>query len=207
MARVKYDREKEHQVVGMYPGIKGMELGGSADNVGVSFVPEAPQFWRPIEVRRNYQMLFEGKTPYWIPLNGWFFCDVNEFRPRQNADNVANHQCIDGGDFVDYKKQPKVVESWFKYPMEWEELSMGATTRPGNPTLEEIYDWEELVQFPNLDEMDWDEMREMNKDYLATDKANQLGIQMGMWERLMCLMVSSTAFEKNATRSPSSYSP
>lgn len=193
MARELYNREKEHQVIGMYPGIKGMQLGGGVDNTGVCVVPEAPRFYRPIEVRKNYQMLFEGKTPYWIPQNGWFFCDVNEFRPRQNADNVANHQCIDGGDFVDYSKQPKVVTSWFQYPMEWEELSMGATTRPGNPMIEDLYDWEERVPFPNLDEMDWDEMREMNRDYLNTDKANQLGIQMGMWERMMCLMDVSNA--------------
>lgn len=193
MAREIYNKEKEHTPVGTYPGIKGMELGGDAEGKGVSVIPETPAFYRPIPTRENYKMLFEGKTPYWIPFNGWFFCDVNEFRPRQNADNVANHQCIDGGDYVDYTKQPKEVVSWFGYVMEWEAEAMGATVRPGNPVLDDINDWEEKVQFPNLDDINWDEMKEMNKDYLNTDKANQLGIQMGLWERLMCLMDVSNA--------------
>ena len=33
---------------------------------------------------------------------GWTLRDVNEFRPRQHPDNMANHQCIDGGDRPDY---------------------------------------------------------------------------------------------------------
>lgn len=193
MAREKYNREKEHEVVGTYPPILGMELGGAMDSTGVCVVPESPRFYRPIELRKNYKMLFEGKTPYWIPNNGWFGCDVNEFRPRQNPDNVANHQCIDGGPYVDYKNRPREMVSWFNYVMVWEPVAMGATTRPGSPVLDDINDWEEKVKFPNLDDIDWAEMKEMNKDYLNTDKPNQLGIQMGMWERLMCLMDVSNA--------------
>lgn len=193
MAREKYNREKEHSIVGTYPAILGMELGGAANEDGVCIVPESPRFYRPVETRYNYKMFFEGKTPYWIPNNGWFGCDVNEFRPRQNPDNVANHQCIDGGPGVDYKNRPRVVTSWFGYDMEWEPNAMGATVRPGNPMLDDINDWKEKVKFPNLDDIDWAEMAEMNKDYLKTDKPNQLGIQMGMWERLMCLMDVSNA--------------
>lgn len=193
MAREKYNREKEHTVVGTYPPIMGMELGGAADSTGVCIVPETPRFYRPIDTRRNFRMLFEGKKPYWIPNNGWFGCDVNEFRPRQNPDNFANHQCIDGGPYIDYKTVDRHQVSWFQYVMVWEPLSMGATTYPGNPTLDDINDWEEKVQFPNLDDINWEEMREMNKTYLDHDKVNQLGIQMGMWERLMCLMDVSNA--------------
>lgn len=170
-----------------------MELGGAVDSNGVCIVPESPRFYRPIETRRNYKMLFEGKKPYWIPNNGWFGCDVNEFRPRQNPDNVANHQCIDGGPYVDYANRSREVASWFDYVMVWEPVAMGATTRPGCPTLDDMNDWEEKVKFPNLDDIDWEEMHTMNLEYLNTDKPNQLGIQMGMWERLMCLMDVSNA--------------
>ena len=135
MAREKYNREKEHTVIGTYPPIMGMELGGAADSTGVCIVPESPRFYRPIETRRNMKMLFEGKKPYWMPNHGWFGCDINEFRPRQNPDNFANHQCIDGGPYIDYKQVDRKQVSWFKYVMVWELLSMGATTYPGNPTL------------------------------------------------------------------------
>ena len=133
-------------------------------------------------------MLFAGEKPYWIPRCGWFFCDVNEFRPRQHPDNLANHQAIDGGDFVDYKAQGNLYYGWFRTPLEWEPKSMGATVRPGNPQLTDMSRWEDFISMPDLDEIDWEEMREMNREYLATDKANQLGIQMGLWERMMNLM-------------------
>lgn len=63
MAREKYNREKEHEIIGTYPPIRGMELGGTPDG-GVSFVPETPRFYRPIPVYENFKMLFAGEKPY-----------------------------------------------------------------------------------------------------------------------------------------------
>ncbi|MBQ8974126.1 MAG: hypothetical protein IJ072_00185 [Oscillospiraceae bacterium] len=185
--REAYNAEREHTVVGTYPSIKGMQLGGAADSSGVSIVPETPRFYRPIPTYENFKMLFRGETPYWIPNNGWFGCDVNEFRPRQAPDCLPHHQCIDGGDYIDYSKLPKVQRGWFDLPLEWEEAAMGASVRPGNPLLPDMNDWESL-KWPDLDAIDWEGMEEMNRDYLSTDKANQLGIHLGLWERMMCLM-------------------
>lgn len=188
LMREPYNREKEHEVIGMYPAIRGMELGGNPDG-GIAFIPETPRFYRPIPVYENYKrMLLEEKTPYWIPQSGWFLCDVNEFRPRQHPDNMANHQAIDGGDFVDYRAQGDLYYGWFHLPLEWEAASMGATVRPGNPMLTDMNDWKNVLTMPDLDSINWEEMKELNKDYLASDKANQLGIQFGLWERLMNLM-------------------
>ncbi len=187
MTREKYDAQKEHEVVGMYPGIKGLELG-AAEGLKITMVPETPRFYRPIAPRDNYHMLLrEHKTPYWVPYNGWVMCDVNEFRPRQHPDNVANHQCMDGGEFVDYEAIGMVQKGWFNMPLEWEPNCMGATVRPGSDLMPTLDNWESL-DWPDLDKVDWEEMREMNKGYLDVDKANQLGIQLTIWERLMCLM-------------------
>ena len=188
MAREKYNAEKEHQIIGTYPGINGMELGGGVSG-GVTIIPESPEVYRPITPCENYKMAAKGKKPYWIPSIGWFYCDLNQFRPRQQADNRANHQCIDGGEWIDYSKVPRVQIGWFNCELEWEPNAMGCTVRPGNPQLPEMDGWREKIHFPDLDtEVDWEEMREMNKTYMATSKANQLGIQMGFWERLMDLM-------------------
>ena len=55
--REKYNAEKEHEVVGLYPPIKGMELSGAKDENGESQIPPTPQFYRPIPVYENFKML------------------------------------------------------------------------------------------------------------------------------------------------------
>lgn len=193
MKREAYNPTKEHTVVGTYPGFKGMEDIRLRNDRGECIVPDTDRFYRPIPVYENFKMLFRGETPYWIPNNGWFFCDTQEFRPRQGKDCRAHHQCLDGGPLIDYTKIPKLQRGWFNLPLEWEPLSCGATVRPGNPTLEDMNDWKEVLQWPSLEEIDFDEMKRMNETYLGTDRINQLGIHLGFWERMMCLMDVSNA--------------
>lgn len=193
MKREAYNGEKEHTVIGTYPGFKGMEDIRILNAEGKCIVPDTPRYYRPIPVYENFKMLFRGETPYWIPNNGWFYCDTQEFRPRQTQDCIAHHQCLDGGPYVDYSKFPKVMKGWFNLPLEWEPQSCGATVRPGNPMITDMNDWKEIIEFPDLDQIDFDEMKEMNRDYLGTDKINQLGIHLGFWERLMDLMDVSGA--------------
>lgn len=193
MKREAYNPTKERTVVGTYPGFKGMEDIRLRNDRGECIVPDTDRFYRPIPVYENFKMLFRGETPYWIPNNGWFFCDTQEFRPRQGRDCRAHHQCLDGGPLIDYTKVPKLQRGWFNLPLEWEPLSCGATVRPGNPTLEDMNDWKEVLQWPSLEEIDFDEMKRMNETYLGTDRINQLGIHLGFWERMMCLMDVSNA--------------
>ena len=193
MKREAYNQTKERTVVGTYPGFKGMEDIRLRNDRGECIVPDTDRFYRPIPVYENFKMLFRGETPYWIPNNGWFFCDTQEFRPRQGKDCRAHHQCLDGGPLIDYTKIPKLQRGWFNLPLEWEPLSCGATVRPGNPTLEDMNDWKEVLQWPSLEEIDFDEMKRMNETYLGTDRINQLGIHLGFWERMMCLMDVSNA--------------
>lgn len=193
MRREAYNPTKERTVVGTYPGFKGMEDIRLRNDRGECIVPDTDRFYRPIPVYENFKMLFRGETPYWIPNNGWFFCDTQEFRPRQGRDCRAHHQCLDGGPLIDYTKVPKLQRGWFNLPLEWEPLSCGATVRPGNPTLEDMNDWKEVLQWPSLEEIDFDEMKRMNETYLGTDRINQLGIHLGFWERMMCLMDVSNA--------------
>ena len=193
MKREAYNPTKEHTVIGTYPGFKGMEDIRLRNEKGECIVPDTDRFYRPIPVYENFKMLFRGETPYWIPNNGWFFCDTQEFRPRQGRDCRAHHQCLDGGPLIDYTKVPKLQHGWFDLPLEWEPLSCGATVRPGNPILEDMNDWKEVLNWPSLDEIDFDEMKTMNETYLGTDRINQLGIHLGFWERMMCLMDVSNA--------------
>ena len=181
MTRPRYDDQLEHEVVGTYPIPKALVAKHRMST-------EQPKLWRPISPLENYKLLFSGKTPYWMPEAGWTNCDIHEFRPRQHPDNLANHQTFDGGDALDFDALGNVVRGWFNLDYVWEPLSQGCMTKPGNPLLTDMSEWEEIIEFPDLDAMDWQEMHDMNVEYLGTDKVNQLGIQFGMWERLMNLM-------------------
>ena len=181
MARQAYDVQKEHEIVGMYPAILGMAMP----------MPEMPRFYRPIDQRDNFKMIFEGKTPYWMPLAGYSNCDINGLEPRQNPDNLSAHDCHDGGPAIDYMAMDEVVDGWFGIPFYVRRGTIGAMPH-GEPVLKDANDWRDL-EWPDLDAWDWDEIREMNAEYLATDKPNQLVVQYGFWERLMNLMGVSEA--------------
>jgi hypothetical protein len=188
-----FDSVKEWTVIGKYPGFKGMEDVRLRNAEGNYICPDTDRYYRPIPVHENFKMFFRGETPYWMPNIGWFFCDVQEFRPRQGQDCVAHHQCLDGGPVIDYSNFPKVINGWLELPQEWEAVSCGATVRPGNPILEDMNDWKEIVQWPEIDKIDYENMKEMNKEYLGTDRVNQLGIHLGLWERMMAIMDASNA--------------
>ena len=177
----EFDSVREYEVVGEYPPIKGLEING------MEYFPSTPQYNRPISPRENFHRRFNGRQVYWMVEVGWTLCDVNEFRPRQHPDNMANHQCIDGGERPDYAGLGDEVIGWFGLPLRWEAGSMGCMVRPGYIALDDMNDWKSLP-WPNLDDIDFDEMAHMNREYLGVDKANQLGIQFGFWERMMNLM-------------------
>ena len=168
-------------IVGEYPPIKGLEING------MEYFPPTPQYNRPISSRENYHRQFNGGQVYWMVEVGWTLCDVNEFRPRQHSDNMANHQCIDGGDRPDYAGLGDEAVGWFGLPLRREAGSMGCMVRPGYIALDDMNDWKSLP-WSDLDDIDFGEMTHMNEEYLGVDKANQLGIQFGFWERMINLM-------------------
>lgn len=187
MTRQKYDDVKEHEIVGWYPPVKG------AVWVGPEGMPASPRYYHPVEARENFKMLFQGKRPYWIADCGPYTQDITAFRPRQHPDNLANHQAFDGGDYIDFQELGNIVTGWLDIEYEWEPTSAGATPKPGIVKIPDINKWEEYVTLPDLDKMDWEGIAEMNKEYLDTDRVNQLGLQFSFWERLMNTMSVSEA--------------
>lgn len=88
MKREAYNPEKEHTVVGTYPGFKGMEDIRLRNEKGECIVPDTDRFYRPIPVYENFKMLFRGETPYWIPNNGWFSVIHRNFVPAREETAV-----------------------------------------------------------------------------------------------------------------------
>ena len=145
-----------------------------------------PLYNRPITPRENLKLALSGEKPYWIPSVGWAFCDVHPFRPRMNHENIASHIICDGEE--PYQYEGNVLKSYFNTEWEYVPVAGGVTTRPGTAAVTDICDWENQISFPDLDAMDWEGMAQVNKEYLSTPKARELGMAGGMWERLMYLM-------------------
>ena len=182
MPRPKFCSDEFEPTGKMYPGV-------AASFMGLSEIPETPVLNRPVSPMENWKLLFDGKKPYWIPKWGWFLSDTNQFRPRINPDNIANHQVFDGGPEFPYGDYGDVIKSdWFDLDWCWVGSIGGATVYPGKPKVPDITRWEDFVSMPDLDKMDWDTCAKQNVSFLDGDKMNQLGIQCGLWERLMALM-------------------
>lgn len=181
--------EKEMEVIGSYPGLRSVKLMGIMGGIDdrITF----PKRNRPITPYENWKLLLTGKKPYWIPRYG-FVCgddDIVGFRPRENSDNIANHQVFDGGDYYDYVGLGNIIYSaWFDLIWEFVPSCGGATVRPGEPRVKDMNQWRDIVKFPNLDEVDWEACAKRNREYTTSDKLVTLGIQCGIWERLISLM-------------------
>ena len=192
MARPKFDPQ-ELVPIGAYPSMIGFD--GNP-------MPPDPKFNRPVTPKENVEFMLKGGKPYYYPTGGFFAADFQQFRPRLNPDNIANHQVFDGGPAFDYapitntSRYGDHIHSWW-FDLDWITTDVGgAMFLPGDPKIPDITHWEDYVSMPDLDsipESAWQEMVDQNQEYLFTDKLNQLGIQCGLWERLMALMDATEA--------------
>ena len=181
--------EKELEVVGVHPsGAYGMFV-----NMGIdSMPPVEPIYNRPITPRENMKLLFSGQTPWWIPHTGMAYTEVNNFRPRIFPDNIAVRLVWDGEEPpMEYKDL--TATGWFNLDWVFVPVAGGATVKPGSPMLEDMNDWEEVLEWPDLNAMDWEAMGRGNAAYFETPQANELGLLDGFWERLISLMDVSGA--------------
>ncbi len=185
MAKYAEYSEKELEVIGAAPSSRAVPwMPGE--------LPPEPLFNRPITARENLRLAFSGEQPCWIPQTGWAFCDVRNFRPRQIPDNYATHLVFDGGDFIDYDSNTK--KGWFNLNWVYVPVAGGATVQPGAPLIEDMNDWESIVEWPDLDAVDWEAMGKINnKTFLDTTQSVELGMLDGFWERLISLMDVSGA--------------
>ncbi|MCL1804333.1 MAG: hypothetical protein FWG30_12015 [Eubacteriaceae bacterium] len=185
MSRIKFSPQELEPTGEFYPvsptSVANMPPGMPAR-------PPEPVLKLPISPDANLKLLASGKRPFWIPNSGFGGGDVASFFPRISSDNVANRNVSDGGPAMDFSGFGVTAKSdWFD--LEWDRTgSTGSSVRPGNPKIPDITRWEDFVTMPDLSVLDWNEMAEMNKDFLNHNKHKRLNIYCGIWERLMCLM-------------------
>lgn len=177
MVREKFSIREVTEVVGEYPEL----------DCGRVVIPAQPKYYRPITPRENLKLFLSGQTPYWIPMHGKLISDIQLLRPRINPDNIAKRMLFDGGGPYDFKGSNKSIGL---FDVEWIFVPSagGSMTDVKNPKVPDITRWEEYIQFPNMDEWDWENFKKVNVPYLdSTDKLRELSIPCGFFERLMSL--------------------
>ena len=174
--------------------VTGMHLCGGYGmftNMGIPMSEMEPLFNRPITPKENLRRLFSGEKPCWIPFTGAACCDVSNFAPRENLDNYSSRIVMDGLGVPDYPSE--LLKGWFDLEWLFVPTAGGATVKPGNPMLEDMNDWEDVLVWPDLDSIDWEAVGRVNREYLDTPQSNEIHILSGSWERLMSLMDVSGA--------------
>ena len=145
---------------------------------------KAPVFHPPISVRENFEAMFKGKNPLWMPMTS----DSKSFDPRIDPDNIARAFVFDGEgpyDVTKYGGPDMFGIEWVFVP-----VAGGSMENPEIPhLLEDVNDWEEKIQWPDIESWDWEASGELNKPLKENGKATVMMWLNGMgFERLVSFM-------------------
>lgn len=141
---------------------------------------DRPVYNYPVSRKEAYYSAVLNKEPLW-------FITGNEcvtFCPSVIPDHVARA-------FV-FEAEPKEKSGGIDmFGVEWEYVPVagGSMVKGGNPLLEDANDWKEVIKFPDIESWDWEGSKELNKNFLSSDKFNKITLLNGCWfERLISFM-------------------
>ena len=132
----------------------------------------------PISPLENMMAFLNNETPCWMP-NG----DLITITPEIIPDNVAR-AFVQEADPTDRKGGPDM------FGVEWifDPKAGGSMVRPGEPMLDDVNDWREVIKFPDVDSWDWEGSAKKNEQYLAGDDPVWTVQFSGLFERLISFM-------------------
>lgn len=162
------------------------ELVADGFHVGttsMSFGGPAPKLKTPITPRENINhMLARDGEQMWIPG----FTDFMGLESRVNKDHIARAEVIDCG--APLALEEKGGPDMFGIEWVFVPLVGGSMVKPGKPALEDVNDWPNVIQFPDVEAMDWAACKELNAPLNATERAFHVTFQNGFFERLISFM-------------------
>ena len=130
-------------------------------------MPPLPKYNTPITPVENYELIIHGERPLWIP-------SMNDLRMEMGGFLPDNEARLKGGkDFFGLE--------WVFVP-----VAMGATRKPGAPYITDMNTWKEKISFPDLDEYNWETLRESMDPY--DNRVSHVTILNGIFERLISFM-------------------
>lgn len=135
-----------------------------------------------ITSRENWIRFLRGEKPEWMPL----ISEIQFIHPDIIPDNVAR------GFVMETKKIPAEQfggPDMYGVPWVYEASAGGSMEDPAvPPILKDIEDWEDIIQFPDVDSWDWEGAAERNKGYLVEDRLKTTTVFTGIFERLISFM-------------------
>lgn len=129
--------------------------------------------------RENVLAFFTGKPYDYIPVEN---VDTKAFLPEEVIENVARGFVFQQTPYTG----PKGGKGWFNVEWVFEAQAKGAIDV--GRVIDDICDWENVLEWPDLDEIDWKGIAERNSEYLDTDRLIQTKIFSGYFERLISFM-------------------
>ena len=165
--------EEELKVVGEHIG---------TTSFGSRFSFKIPKYNTPITPRENIALCVKREKPLWFP-SSMDFCNLES---RTNIDHIARAEVMDmGPPYADEEKGGKDL-----FGIEWVYVPTvgGSMVKPGNPTLLDVNDWPEIIKFPDIDALDWDECKRLNSVLNETTRSFHVTFQNGIFERLISFM-------------------
>ena len=130
---------------------------------------KAPVVHPPITVRENFEAMFRGENPLWMPMTS----DSKGFDPRVDPDNIARGFVFDGE--APYDRAKYGGPDMFGVPWVFVPVVGGSMVQPGKPLMEDANDWKDLIHMPDVNSWDWEgsakanaQWFENNKDYVQT---------------------------------------
>lgn len=125
---------------------------------------KAPVFHPPVTQKENYEALFAGKNPLWMPMT----TDCKGLDPRIDPDNIARAFVFDGEEPYDATKYggPDMFGiEWVFVP-----VAGGSMVKPGAPFMEDATEWEKLLKFPDVNAWDWEACAKGNAKWMEDNK-------------------------------------
>ena len=124
----------------------------------------------PVSPRENMRALYFEKKPFYIPMPG----ENRSINPKLYSEKLGRGQNCDS---VDH----------FGLHWEYEPTAGGSIVRPGNPILDDVNNWRDVIKMPDINEWDW--AAEAEKYKIDLRFPAQMSFVNGFWfERLISMM-------------------
>ena len=146
-------------------------------------MPATPKLNTPVTPKENVRAAWKHEGALWIPSVGR---DTICLEPRINVDHVARAEVRDLE--PPYTDETKGGPDLFGVIWEYVPVVGGSMVQPGNPVLEDVNDWPEIIKFPDIEAMDWAHCKAVNAPFCADERSLAITFQNGMFERLISFM-------------------
>lgn len=124
----------------------------------------------PVSPRENWTALYYEKKPFWIPMPG----ESKMLNPALYSQQLGRGRAADSVDF---------------FGLHWEYVPSagGSIVHPGNPLLDDVNNWRNVIKMPNINEWDW--AAEVPGNKIDLSYPSEMSFVNGFWfERLISFM-------------------